>query len=122
MPILEKPIRTFAVGLDPIADESLISFMFRLAKRRRRLSAWSIARACGFEWWTNRPRPEWLAKLAELSDVKLAKLEALTYGPPEDTRVARFRGRTLHPGVFRRRGTADRRICPDCLEESHHHR
>jgi hypothetical protein len=111
-----------AIGIGLIADESLISFIYRLARRRRVLSPQKLAAECGFDRLTNQPRPEWLARLADLAGCAYSQLEALTYGPPDDLMNANFRGRTLNPRVLRRRGGADRRVCPQCLEESEYHR
>ncbi len=105
----------------PDPDESLLGFIFRLARRRRPLSGAAFARSMGFEWLTNRSRPEWLAALAEASEVSLERLEAISFGPP-DAVPCEFRGRRIRAKFLDRRGAADRKVCPACLHEAAYHR
>ena len=110
-----------SLGSTPLSDESLIGFIFRLAKRRRMSSGRRLAFACGFDRLTNRPRPEWLGALATRAEVDAASLEAISFGPPDDRRGV-FHGVVLPSNVFDGRGAAARRVCPHCLTESPHHR
>lgn len=116
-----NPRTTPSLGSTPYPDESLIGFIFRLAKRRRMSSGRWLAFACGFDRLTNQPKPEWIRNLADKAQVDPASLEAISYGPPND-RVGVFRGAILPSNVFDARGMARRRVCPQCLVESPHHR
>lgn len=110
-----------SLGSTPHPDESLIGFLFRLAKRRRMSSGRRLAFMCGFDRLTNRPRPEWLGALAVRAQTAVASLEAISFGPPDDRRGV-FRGVALPSNIFDGRGAAARRVCPHCLAESPHHR
>ncbi len=77
--------------------------------------------ACGFNHYTNQPRPEWLAALAETASIDIDALAAITRGQP-DSQYGWWRGQRFSQNVLDRRGTADRRICPACLIQSAHHR
>lgn len=109
------------IGITPYPDESLVSFIFRFARRRRLLSGPAFARSVGFEWLTNRPRPDWLAVLAEASEVPLEQLEAISFGPP-DSVVCELRGRRIRAKFLDHRGAAERKVCPACLREASYHR
>jgi hypothetical protein len=80
-----------------------------------------LANSFGFDRFTNQPRREWLEALALSTEMPVVDLEAISYGPPDDA-VGRFRGIDLPTNVFDRRGGADRRFCPLCLQEHQHHR
>jgi len=110
-----------SLGITPHPDESLIGFVFRLAKRRKMSSGRRLAFMCGFDRLTNRPRPEWLGALADKAQVDVASLESISFGPPDDRRGV-FRDVVLPSNVFDGRGAAARRVCPRCLSESPHHR
>lgn len=110
-----------ALGIKPLPDESLIGFIFRLAARRRMSSAWRLASSCGFERFTNQPKPEWLRSLAAVAQLEPASLEAISFGPPDDRRGT-FRDVVLPSNVFDGIGGVRRRVCPRCLSESAHHR
>ena len=110
-----------SLGTKAHPDESLIGFVFRLAKRRKISSGRRLAFMCGFDRLTNRPRPEWLGALADRAQIDVASLEAISFGPPDDRRGV-FRGVSLPSNVFDGRGAAARRVCPRCLSESPHHR
>ena len=107
--------------LVPNPDESLIGYVFRLASYRRLSSVRFLAVECGFKEPSNQPRPEWLAALAAFAAVDASSLVAISYGPP-DRRHAVFRGQRVGQSVLERRGSAHRRLCPHCLDESPHHR
>ncbi|MBV8458442.1 MAG: TniQ family protein [Acetobacteraceae bacterium] len=120
-PAEPAPPQPASLGSKPHSDESLIGFIFRLAKRRKMSSGRRLAFICGFDRLTNRPEPEWLAALARAAQTTVAPLEAISYGPPDDGRGV-FRGIALPSNVFDGRGAAARRVCPHCLAESPHHR
>jgi hypothetical protein len=111
------------VGIDIIPDESLVSFVFRLAKRLGSLAPSTIRTRFGRStMWPTRPTADALARLAEFADVDTAALSALTFGPP-DADKGSYRGRSLPSRMFRLSGSyANRFVCPECLTESPHHR
>ena len=121
MPIAPDPGLAPALGIKPHPDESLIGFVFRLAARRRMSTGRRLAFACGFDRLTNQPKPEWLRNLATRAQVDPSSLEAISYGPPDDRRGV-FRGAVLPSNVFDGRGGVPRKVCPQCLSESGHHR
>ncbi|MBI5162837.1 MAG: TniQ family protein [Magnetospirillum sp.] len=115
------PSPRWPTGIIPYADESIIGFIFRLADFRRLSTANALRTAAGFEWLTNWPRREWLAALADEADLKIEALEPLAIAEPRSG-VVLFRGFRLPAALFRRRGGADRRVCPECLAERAYHR
>lgn len=110
-----------SLGVTPYPDESLVGFMFRLARRRRLTSARALMSACGIVNLTNQPSTQQLRALAAITDVDVRQLEAITYGPPNPA-VGLFRGIPMPSNMFDCRGTPQRRVCPDCLREAAYHR
>jgi hypothetical protein len=80
-----------SLTLVPISDESLIGYVFRLGEHRYLPSARMLAASCGFEYFTNQPRPEWLASLSDSASMNAGKLAKISFGPP-DRRFGDFRG------------------------------
>lgn len=110
-----------ALTLDPHPEETLISYIFRLAAYRRLPSARMLLSSSKFETFTNQPRPEWMAALAGNSCIDERSLWAISYGAPNRTH-AMFRGQAVSQSVIERRGAADRRLCPECMDEDPIHR
>ena len=117
----EIPIPT--VGITPYPDESLAGFLFRLTVAQGYLSTNHMLAPTGDVSPTNRPEPALLANYAKLSGCKISELEPLGWGPPHPHRGS-FRGRSLPNAMFRgtREYSRARCACPQCLDESDHHR
>ena len=118
---MSDPPRYHAVSAHPLPDESLIGFVFRLAKLRRLPTGQALWTQSGHPNLTNRPTSERLQTLADNARIDVSELQAISYGDL-DRSVSVFRGIQLPTTVFDRRGAADRRICPDCLAEAAYHR
>ena len=110
-----------ALGVIPYPDESLVGFLFRLARRRRLPTIRPLMSASGIVNLTAQPNEQQLRALADVASLEVGQLEAITYGPPNPA-VGLFRGIPLPSNVFDCRGEAQRRVCPDCLRESAYHR
>lgn len=121
MPAKASPRISTTLILEPHIEESLVGYIFRLANYRRLNSARMLLHACKFEWYTNQPRPEWMAELAGTACVEEEDLWAISYGQ-QDTVWATFRGQLVSKSVIERRGEAERRICPECIGEIPIHR
>ncbi len=107
--------------LEPIPDESLVGYVFRLSHHRVLPNARAQFIDCGFPYPLNQPEPEWLAALAASSSMEIGRLEAISYGPP-DRVSAIVLGHRVSQSVLERRGMPQRRICPACLSERAYHR
>ncbi len=107
--------------LEPIPDESLISYVFRLARYRHLSSAYAQWSDCGLQDFTNQPSLDGLDALAASASVDADRLKAISHGPP-DRVGAVVLGRRVRQSVVENRGKAHRRICPACLSESAYHR
>jgi hypothetical protein len=118
-PPLGKGIHSLSAH--PLADESLVGFIFRLAKRRHAGSASSLAARVGFERLSNKPQPAWVEALAVDARIPASEIWAVANGPQDDA-TGMFRGIPLPSGYFDRRGASDYRVCPECLVESPYHR
>ncbi len=114
-----SPVHSISAHPDP--DESLIGFVFRLAKLRRHRSPRAIWAACGFKRLTNQPPLHCLEALAANARIPLADLEAISFGPPSSAHGT-FSGMTLPYTLFDKWGKSDRRVCPQCLAEKPFHR
>lgn len=121
MAVTPDPVRHHAVSAHPLRDESLIGFVFRLAKLRRLPTGKTLWKQCGDQNLTNRPTPDRLQALADNARIDVSELRAISCGEPNRS-VGAFRGIELPATVFDCRGAADRRICPDCLAEVPYHR
>lgn len=109
------------MGVTPYRDESLVGFLFRLARRRRLPTIRPLMSASGIVNLTTQPNEQQLQALADIASLRVAQLEAITYGPPNPA-VGLFRGIPLLSNLFDCRGEAQRRVCPECLRESAFHR
>ena len=107
--------------LEPIPDESLICYVFRLARFRHLSSAYAQWTDCGLQNFSNQPSLEGLAALAESASMDVDRLKAISHGPP-DRVGAVVLGRRVRQSVVEDRGKAHRRICPACLSEAAYHR
>lgn len=118
---LSSPLPGHALGVTPYPDESLVGFLFRLARRRRLSTIRPLMSASGIVNLTTQPSGQQLRALAEVASLEVGQLEAITYGPPNPA-IGLFRGIPLPSNVFDARGNAQRRVCPDCLREGPYHR
>jgi hypothetical protein len=111
------------LGVIPIPDETLVSFMFRLAVSQGYPTAQALLRPTGEPRPTNRPNALLLRKYADLAGVAVADIERLGWGPPDPTH-GEFRGHRLANAMFG--GTFQygnpRMVCPLCLEEAPYYR
>jgi hypothetical protein len=98
----------------------LVSFVFRLAKRREMPTGWMLAAQAGFSHLTNRPGDEAITRLAVLANVEVDELRAISYGDWDPVRAV-FRGLDV-PATLLKAHVARRVVCPACLAESAHHR
>ena len=99
----------FALGITPYPDESLVGFLFRLARRRRLPTIRPLMFASGIVNLTTQPSGQQLRALAEVASLEVGQLEAITYGPPNPA-IGLFRGIPLPSNVFDGRGNAQRRV------------
>ena len=111
----------FALGADPLPDETQIGFVARLAERRGGYTTQTLMAKLGFDTPTNRWYPELGQRLARLAGTDVDLLHAISLGAP-DAEAATIRGRRLPFRMFDLFGTRLRRVCPRCLDESAHHR
>ncbi len=120
---MSLPTPSPAIGITPYTDESLVGFIFRLAKRVGYGTAGGmLALANARRIPTNRPELSLLEVYSALSKVPVADLEALGWGPPDRKRGI-FRGRILQNAMFRGTATySTRTICPHCLSEAAYYR
>ena len=108
------------LGVTPRPGESLVGFVFRLAERIGMSSGRSLGRQAGFGALTNRPSADALAGLAEIAGLDISELEAISYGPPDNT-FAVFRGCRI-PFPLLSGSYFNRKICPACMSASAYHR
>lgn len=113
--------REFALGADPLPDETQIGFVARLAERRRGYTTQTLMGKLGFDTPTNRWYSELGQRLARLAGTDVELLRAISLGEPQ-AEAATIRGRRLPFRMFDLFGTRLRRACPRCLDESAHHR
>lgn len=118
---LSIPLPGHSLGITPYPDESLVGFLFRLARRRRLHTIRPLMSASGIVNLTAQPNGQQLHALAEVASLKVGQLEAITYGPPNPA-IGLFRGIPLPSNAFDGRGEAQRRVCPDCLRDAPYHR
>jgi len=111
--------RPHSISARPYPDESFIGYVFRLAKLRHMPTAYKLLPMA--HPFTNRPNAAALALLATDARVPISELERITWGPLNST-IGRFRGLELPLTVFDRRGSADRRVCPECLADAAYYR
>ncbi|HEY9248524.1 MAG TPA: TniQ family protein [Rariglobus sp.] len=111
----------FALGADPLPDETQAGFVARLAERQNGYTTRSLFAKLGLGPPTNRFYEEAARGLAKLAGTSVERIRATTLGPP-GADAADFRGRRLPLRMFDLFGTKWRRACPLCLQESLHHR
>ena len=111
----------FALGADPLPDETQIGFVARLAERQRLYTTHTLMAKLGFGSPTNRFHLAYAQRLARVAGTDLERIRAITIQRDGDG-IAVFRGRRLPARVFDFFGAAFRRACPSCLAESPHHR
>jgi hypothetical protein len=121
MPAKDFPRISTALTLDPHPEENLVSYIFRLANYRCLSSAWMLVSACKFTCFTNQPPPEAMTELAATACVDEQDLWAISYGRTDRT-WATFRGQRISRATIERRGSAERWICPTCMDEIPAHR
>jgi hypothetical protein len=110
------------LGIDPIDEESFLSFVYRLALRLHLTSAVTIRKQCGMKGNSNRPSSDELARLADFARVDIIDLENLTFGL-RDADVGMYRGRNLPSQMFTLGGNSvSRFVCPACLADAPFHR
>lgn len=107
--------------LEPIPDESLMGYIFRLARYRGLGSGIAQMADCGIDRPTNQPTREEMDALAASASMPVRRLQAISYGAPSHDE-AFVTGHLVRRVLLDRRGAADRRVCPACLFESAHHR
>ncbi|MBS5905019.1 MAG: TniQ family protein [Acetobacteraceae bacterium] len=108
------------MGLLPSKDESLESFIFRLARIRRVEAPSRLAsRTCMPNPWT-RVTLDGLMSLAAEADVPMESLMPLWRGNPDDPFVLFWNSR-LPLGALDWRITSGRKVCPACLHEAGRH-
>ena len=101
----------------PIAGESLLGFLWRIAARNR-ISISALHGMAGNWHKTNTPLPGMVERLAILTGVPTDVLNSLSYRV-EDKRSAKLEGHLVPRYLL---AWEPRRVCPDCLTESLHHR
>jgi len=116
---LPFPLPTHPLQTSPYDDESLIGFVFRLAKRRMVIGH-AVFEQAGIQWPSNRLSLNELESLSKITGTPLADLQRISYGQ-SGSQWMWFRGRKL-PSVLLGGWLASRRFCPACLSESAHHR
>ncbi len=113
----KKPtLRRYVLGAAPKAEESFIGFIFRLSERIGLFSGNRLFFEAGAMQPTNRPNQACLENLAELGDLGVDELRAITYGMPSQDRFAIYRGHRILSVWLT--GYASRKVCPKCLEEA----
>lgn len=118
-PAASPPAR-HALGTRPKPDESLVSFIFRLAQRRGTPTGSMLAAQAGSTNMRSRPSKEFLSRLAAIADIDVTELRAISYGSWNST-SALFRGVPIHTTLLKGH-VAARRVCPKCLTEAPYHR
>lgn len=120
MPQSEKS-RPLGVTLDPYGDESLIGFIYRVARHRSEYQSGRDLAVLNGMVLSNRPPPQKLDRLAAAIGTDPNLLLALCYGSP-DLPFCVFRGLALPPGSLPRSPEDKRSVCPGCLAENAYHR
>lgn len=112
-------IARLVLGTDPRPGESLPGFLIRLAGRVGIPGAVWLASLAGLRQPGCATAGSDLLPLAGLSDVRLAELESMAYGPTGRLAHHRFGEGTLHREMI---DLSRRRSCPRCLSTHDHHR
>lgn len=108
------------LGVTPKLDESLLSFADRLARRIGMENGFTLLRRAGWTAPTNRPQPEALGALSEMSGVPVQALLDLSFGYWSST-AGSYRGHRFPTAIFSGY-LAARKVCPSCLSEDPYHR
>ncbi len=115
-----RPDMRHPLGTNPRPDESLMGFVYRLAKRRGMPTGRMLAAEIGLITARKRASKEAIVHLAEIARVEPSELMAISYGPP-DRRRAVFRGVPIDRALLRG-SKSPRAVCPACLSEDPYHR
>ena len=108
------------MGTTPKPDESLASFIIRSAARRRSNLQRFTMMNLGPDIFQGIGEPNAIARFATMTNTSVEELEAISYGPNDSTR-RRFKGIPVTAAYFWL-WREQRRVCPECLRESLHHR
>ncbi|MBC9176207.1 TniQ family protein [Pseudoroseomonas ludipueritiae] len=119
MPAQDEP-RPHSLGLEPSPDESLQSYVFRLARRRRTEPPHALAIRLGWARLATRVRRDVVERLAREAQVPLKSLLPLWRGDPDNSHVL-FWNRRLPVSALDWRSGAGRKVCPECLAEFGRH-
>jgi hypothetical protein len=106
----------------PEADESLVGFLVRLAERNRIENPLWLGRTVGISFATldvAATKMFDLGSLSEASGVAQPTLARMAYWPCEGNRKVSFLGNALGREMV---SLQHRRVCPQCLAASAHHR
>jgi hypothetical protein len=117
---LARGLRSYVLGSTPKPDESLVGFVFRLSARIGMPNATTLFAQSGFKYPTNRPTGGCLDNLAALVDLDRGILEAISYGPPDNSNAV-FMGVSI-PFPLLAGSLLKRKACPKCLTQSLYHR
>ncbi len=104
----------------PAADESLQSYVFRLARRRRTETPNVLSKRLGFTGLASRASRESVERLAEEAGIPLESLLPLWRGNPHSPLVL-FWGHSLPGSALDFQVNTGRKICPECLAEHGRH-
>ncbi len=115
-----RPDIRHPLGTEPRPDESLMGFVYRLAKRRGMPTGRMLAAEVGLITARKRASEEAIVHLAEIARVEPSKLMAISYGSP-DLRRAVFLGVAINR-LLLRGSQSPRAVCPACLSEDPYHR
>ncbi|MBI0435956.1 TniQ family protein [Roseomonas sp. KE0001] len=112
--------RPHSLGLTPSADESLQSYIFRLANRRRTETPKALGERLGFKGLASRASLNSVERLALEASVPFESLLPLWRGDPHSPFVL-FWNHEL-PGSALDFGLQEgRKVCPECLAERGRH-
>lgn len=119
LPPEDRP-RPHSLGLMPAADESLQSYIFRLARRRRTETPYALGQRLGLTGFGPRAPRGLVERLALEAAVPVEALLPLWRGNPHDPFVV-FWGHTLPGSALDWRVEGGRKVCPKCLAERGRH-
>jgi len=119
LPPEDRP-RPHSLGLTPAADESLQSYVFRLARRRRTETPNVLSKRLGFTGVASRASRESVERLAAEAGIPLESLLPLWRGNPHAPLVL-FGGHSLPGSALDFQVNTGRKVCPECLAEHGRH-
>lgn len=120
-PADRAPRRRHSLGALPCPDETLVGYIFRLAKRRRTVTPYGLAARVAMAAKTDRVTLDVLERVAEVAEVPFEALLPLWRGAPGDP-FAVVHGVRLPISALDRPNPFGRRVCPACLAEHERHR